>query len=69
MAADHPLHRQPVVVIATSEASDDIIVALPGARWARVHLTWRNKAETPPWPRTRFYDTVDDLQRHLDESD
>ncbi|MET7749783.1 hypothetical protein [Micromonospora sp. NPDC005367] len=66
---DHPLHGQPIVVVARSEASDHIVVHLPPTRWARVHLTWKRGAETPPWPLTEFYDTVEDLERGLTESD
>ncbi|WP_433119872.1 hypothetical protein [Micromonospora sp. CA-246542] len=27
-------------------------------RWALVHLTWKAAPETPPWPKTTFYDTL-----------
>ncbi|MEV6373745.1 hypothetical protein [Micromonospora musae] len=70
VAAGHPLHHRTVIVVAKSEASDDIVVHLPATtEWARVHLTWKGSAETPPWPKTKFYDTVEDLDRHLNESD
>ncbi|MEU6203151.1 hypothetical protein ABZ814_06125 [Micromonospora musae] len=66
VAAGHPLHRRPVIAVAKSEASDDIVVHLPTTgEWARVHLTWKRAAETPPWPKTEFYETVEDLERTL----
>ncbi|MFI5927476.1 hypothetical protein ACIA3K_16000 [Micromonospora sp. NPDC051543] len=57
VAPGHPLHGQPTTVVARSQASDDILVQLP-ERWALVHLTWRAAPETPPWPKTTFYDTL-----------
>jgi cation diffusion facilitator CzcD-associated flavoprotein CzcO len=69
VADGHPLHGQPVAVIGKSEASDDIVIELAAGGWAQVHLTWKGGAETPPWPKTKFYDTVQDLERDLHESD
>ncbi|WP_422739446.1 hypothetical protein ACN263_09550 [Micromonospora sp. WMMD729] len=57
VAPGHPLHGQPVSIVARSQASDDILVQLP-ERWALVHLTWKAAPETPPWPKTTFYDTL-----------
>ena len=65
VVAGHPLHGQPIDVVARSETSDDIIVQLGSQRWARIHLTWKGAAETPPWPKTTFHDTVEDLERGL----
>ncbi|MCX5064765.1 hypothetical protein OOJ91_02620 [Micromonospora lupini] len=56
LAAGHPLHGQPITVIAKSEVSDDIVVGLPAGRFALIHLTWKGASETPPWPKTEFYD-------------
>ncbi|MGC4879213.1 hypothetical protein ACLQ26_23510 [Micromonospora sp. DT43] len=69
LAAGHPLHDQPTKVIAKSEVSDDIVVELPAGRCALIHLTWRGAAETPPWPKAEFYDTLGDLEQHLHEPD
>lgn len=69
VAHGHPLHNQPVVVVAKSEASDDIVIRLAAGGWARVHLTWKGAPEAPPWPWTEFYDTVQTLERSLREED
>ncbi|WP_232233890.1 hypothetical protein [Micromonospora chokoriensis] len=69
LAAGHLLHGQPAEVIAKSEVSDDIVAGLPAGRCALIHLTWRGAPETPPWPKTEFYDTLHDLGRHLHEPD
>ncbi|WP_165945308.1 hypothetical protein [Micromonospora sp. KC723] len=68
VAPGHPLHGQPTRIVARSEASDDILVQLPG-RWALIHLTWKGVPETPPWPKTKFYDTIHNLVQDLHEAD
>jgi hypothetical protein len=63
MTDGHPLHGYAPTVRARCQACDDVVVQLAGGRWALVHLTWSGKAETPPWPRTTFYDSLDALQQ------
>ncbi|MEO3746301.1 hypothetical protein [Plantactinospora sp. B5E13] len=66
IAPGHPLHGQPVEVVARSKASDDIVVQTAG-RWAIVHLTWENAIQTPPWPVTCLYESASDFVRKLPE--
>jgi hypothetical protein len=66
LTAGHPLHGHTLTVQARCQACDDVAVQLADGAWALVHLTWSGKTETPPWPRTTFYDTVDALQHDLD---
>ena len=61
----HTLHQVPITVIGRSEASDDIIVQLTDSSWAVVHLTWRQAAERPPWPKTDHCDTPKALLAEL----
>ncbi|MFI7590413.1 hypothetical protein [Micromonospora sp. NPDC049359] len=68
VAPGHPLHGQPTRIVARSQASDDILVQLP-ERWALIHLTWKGAPETPPWPKTEFYDTIHTPVQCLQEAD
>jgi hypothetical protein len=63
----HPLHGIEATVIARSTAQDDVLVELNTDRWAIVHLTWRGSKETPPWPRTTFYSTPQQLRAALQD--
>jgi hypothetical protein len=65
LSTGHPLHGQEIRVVARSEASDDIVVRVSDGNWALVHLTWRNAAETPPWPWTTIYTEPADLEREV----
>lgn len=63
----HPLHGQGLTVLAKSETTDDVLVAVAAGGWAVVHLTWSRKAESPPWPRTTHHPTLGQLQHGLQE--
>jgi hypothetical protein len=61
----HPLHNRAVTVLGRSHLGDDVLITLDGAAWAIVHLTWKHAPEPPPWPATRFYGNLQDLQEAL----
>jgi hypothetical protein len=69
VAAGHPVHGEPVEIIARSDASDDIVVELASGGWAVVHITWKGAAEPLPWPTVILHDTVESLERHIHPSD
>lgn len=54
----HVLHGRSFVVVARSQAQDDILIAMEDGTWALVHVTWRGASETPPWPRTMIFDSL-----------
>lgn len=57
----HPLACTPLTVIGRCGACDDIVVSIDDStmRVAVVHLTWSSKFETPPWPSTIFFESLD----------
>jgi hypothetical protein len=55
VSVGHVLYGRTSTVIARSQASDDVLVALEDSRWAVVHLTWRRAPETAPWPSTTVF--------------
>ena len=67
VSSAHPLHGKALTVLARSEADDDILVALSPGGWAVVHLTWSRNMESPPWPSTTYYSTIEDLEHGLQE--
>jgi hypothetical protein len=60
LSAGHVLHGREFVVVARSEANDDVLVALDDGTWALVHLTWRGTPERPPRPATVVFSAVTD---------
>jgi hypothetical protein len=52
--AGHPLHGRKFSVVARSQATDDVLIALDDETWAVVHLTWQAN-EVPPWPATTIF--------------
>ena len=58
----HPLYGIPVRAVGQRDDCDDVLFALEDgtARVAVVHLTWpRSVPDRPPWPGTRFYDSLE----------
>ena len=68
LSAGHILHGRKFVIVARSEANDDVLVALDDdGTWALVHLTWRGTPERPPWPTTVvFYAMTDAVAAMLE---
>ena len=48
----HALFRVSTDVLARCNGCDDIVVALPGGRFAIVHLTFARRPERLPYPST-----------------
>jgi hypothetical protein len=63
----HVLHGRRVTVVGESYARDDIVVEVSTGGWAYVHLTWKQAVDQPPWPSTTLYESLEALQRVLDE--
>ena len=59
----HPLYGLQVSAIGFGEDPDDVIFELLDGkhRFAIVHLTWRMRPETPPWPHTVIFADERDL--------
>ncbi|MFG3255420.1 hypothetical protein [Streptomyces sp. NPDC048172] len=50
----HPLHGKPVIAVARCERCDEVLFSVEEdpVRFVRVHLTWKQGPDTPPWPMT-----------------
>ncbi|MGX5681419.1 hypothetical protein [Schumannella luteola] len=60
LSRGHQLFGLDVSVVARRFAQDDILVSVRGRPGiAVVHLTWRRKRDTPPWPMTTWFDSVE----------
>lgn len=61
---DHPLAGVPVRLIARGEGDDALFRLEDGSgRVALVHLTWANRPERLPWPRTAIFDSLETWAR------
>lgn len=50
--------EESVAAVAKCGGCDDVVFSIDGERfirWARVHLTWSGRPETPPLPRTHEF--------------
>jgi hypothetical protein len=57
----HCLHQVPVRLLARGSGDDALFRLLDGSdRVAGVHLTWSSAAQSPPWPRTVIYPTLEE---------
>jgi len=56
----HVLHERALAVVAKALPQDDIVVTFD-SEVALVHLTWKQDAETPPWPTTETCDSAEAL--------
>lgn len=63
LSLGHPLACTALTVIGRCGACDDIVVLIDDntKRVAVVHLTWSGTFETPPWPSTTFFESLDSL--------
>jgi hypothetical protein len=60
---DHPLHGAAYRAVARCGGCDDVVFALPGGRYAVVHLTGRGTPEHDPrWPTTRWFGSWTELR-------
>lgn len=58
----HPIAGTEVRAIARCTICDDVLFALPGGRYAAVHLTGSGKPERDPrWPTTETVDSWGDI--------
>ncbi|MCC9740828.1 hypothetical protein [Streptomyces sp. MNU89] len=57
LGPDHTLHGCDVNAVAKRQDCDDVLFSVSGQpfRWAVVHLTWRDRPDTAPWPMTTAY--------------
>jgi hypothetical protein len=60
LSAGHVLYGREFVIVARSEANDDVLVALDDGTWALIHRTWRRTAERPPGPKTVVFSAITD---------
>jgi hypothetical protein len=65
----HPLWQLKPVVIAKTDANDDVIVQLNDGRFACVHLVWHGKIDQCPdkFPSSIIFDTAESLQTFISE--
>ena len=57
----HPLHGSKVSAIGCRGDNDDVLFEIQDGvgRYAVVHLSWSSKPETPPWPHTTYFETLE----------
>jgi hypothetical protein len=56
----HCLYQVPVRLMARGNGDDALFRILDGSgRVAEVHLTWSGSPQTPPWPRSAIYDSLE----------
>ncbi len=56
----HPLHALTLLPVAKCGGCDEVVFRIEGGRfvrWARVHLTWSSRRESPTVPRTEIFDS------------
>ena len=64
VAPGHPLAGRAWRVIARALPNDDIVIE-SGDAVAVVHLTWIQKQDRPPWPRTTFVTSVEEFGSYV----
>lgn len=65
----HELFGLDVTVVSRRFAQNDVLVTTPGrAGCAAVHLTYARGRETPPWPRTAWFESIDAAKEALIEN-
>ena len=63
----HPLHGKEAIAVGRRNDQDDVLFFLPNNSQplAVVHLTWKGSTEqSPEWPRTKFYSSLEDWIQH-----
>jgi hypothetical protein len=69
LARGHELFGSEIAVVARRYAQDDILVTVADRDGcAAVHLTWKESGETPPFPITIWYASVEAAKHALDDS-
>ncbi len=61
----HPLFGHRVEPLAKCGHCDDAIFRVDDGTWARVHLSWTGKPDTPPWPTTARFGSLPELEADL----
>lgn len=60
IASGHVLYGIPTRLIARGNGDDALFTLLDGSnRVALVHLTWSSGAQTPPWPATTLFASLE----------
>jgi hypothetical protein len=61
LGTDHVLYGLRLSVLASRRDRDDVLVAINDgtSRVAKVHLTWSQRTETPPWPMTNLFASIE----------
>ncbi|MDQ0470831.1 hypothetical protein [Labrys wisconsinensis] len=68
VAGAHPLARSSGMIVARSDANDDVLVETSDGRFAIVHLTWSDSGLG--YPRFALYETDEAVSRFIkDEID
>ena len=60
LSPGHALHGKALKILARCGASDDYLFAADDGTGllAKVHLTWSQRPETPPWPKAEMFSSV-----------
>ena len=72
LSGGHPLFSVQVKAVAARQDRDDVLFLLESeaARCAVVHLTYANRPEKDSrWPRTKFFDSLEDWRVHRMQTD
>lgn len=56
----NPLRDVQLEPLGHSCAADDALFATNDGRFGQVHLTWSRRLEQPPWPRHRYYSSMNE---------
>ena len=64
VAPGHVLHDRATRVIARAMPNDDVVVECE-EEVAVVHLTWTQRQDRPPWPRTTFIASAEEFESYV----
>jgi hypothetical protein len=62
LSPSHPLAGLPLLVVGKHGNTDDFLFQVSDGsdRVALVHLSWTGKPETPPWPQSMLFASVEE---------
>jgi hypothetical protein len=69
IAPGHELHGLGLRTVAKCEGCDDVVFRVSDDTFAIVHLSWTQKAESPPWPRTTRLGSFLAVESALDQNE
>lgn len=64
----HVLHGKGYEVVGRCWTRDDVLLKLADGGWALVHLTYSGR-ESPPFPSTSIFDSVEAVENELSRRD